>query len=409
MPVPNRPLPPSAGPESGPAEVEDPPVARGGGAVASVRALEPDAPNAIANQLAVLSDRAAQFAARATGPGTRAAYASAWRGWSAWCATVGQPALNGDAGMLALYLTQRADDGLAVSSLRVARSAIRAAHRLAGVPIDLDDARLALVMEGITRAKGVRPRRQAAPAVPDVLRRLLAALPAPETPAAAAPALLARNRAILLLAFGAALRRSELAALAVGDVAVVPDRGLTLLLRRSKTDQHGRGRSVAIWANPGEPTFCPLVALEDWMAVRRDAPGGLAAEHAHLPAPIGDDRQTWAAERPLFCGVGAGGTLTGRVMADKILARLIKQACRHAGLDPTRYSGHSTRRGLLTHGGDLQLPLADLMRQSRHRSVETVLGYIESADLWRNNVTETVFRGTAANRMRRGSGNSENC
>ena len=58
-------------------------------------------------------------------------------------------------------------------------------------------------------------------------------------------------------------------------------------------------------------------------------------------------------------------------MGEKILTRLIKQACPHTGLDKARFSGHAARRGLLTHGGDLQLPLVDVMRQSRHKSVET--------------------------------------
>ena len=79
-------------------------------------------------------------------------------------------------------------------------------------------------------------------------------------------------------------------------------------------------------------------------------------------------------------------------MADKIVARLIKQACRDAGLDPEKFSGHSLRRGLLTHAGDLQLSLVDVMRQSRHQSVDTALGYIEAGDAWRNNITEPVFR-----------------
>ena len=80
-------------------------------------------------------------------------------------------------------------------------------------------------------------------------------------------------------------------------------------------------------------------------------------------------------------------------MSDKIVARLMKQACVLAGLDPKKFSGHSLRRGLLTAAGDLQLPLVDLMRQSRHKSVHTALGYIESGDAWRNNITEPVFGG----------------
>ena len=353
-----------------------------------------------------LSDRAALYAASSSGPGTQAAYRSAWKAYSKWCADIGREPLSGDPGLLALYLTKRAEDGLAVSSLQVARAAIRAAHRLAGVSLDLDDPRLSLVMEGIVRTHGVRPRRQAAPAVPDVLRRLLTALPASNTPEAAAPALAARHRAMLLIGFGAALRRSEIVALTIGDIEVVDSRGLSVLVRRSKTDQHGRGRTIAIWANHRDPEFCPVTAFEAWMAFRSAAPDWtqppVAAEPPALPphnveasrtSQVPQASQAWRAERPLFCGVTSAGGLMTEAMSDKIVARLMKQACLLAGLDPKKFSGHSLRRGLLTTAGDLQLPLVDLMRQSRHKSVDTALSYIESGDAWRNNITEPVFGG----------------
>src|SRR5215471_6849979 len=144
-----------------------------------------------------------------------------------------------------------ADQGLAVSSIRVALAAIRTAHLLAGRSIDLRHPRLAMVLEGVTRSKGVRPRRQAAPAVPGLLRLMLAKRPAPTLP------LGARERAMLLLGFGAALRRSELVALTLGDVEPVPGRGIKLLIRRSKTDPHGKDQAVAVWANPQQPDCCP--------------------------------------------------------------------------------------------------------------------------------------------------------
>ena len=391
----------------------------------------PILPSQIIKKLAALSESAAQYAKNASGPGTQAAYRSAWKIFSAWCTTIGREPLSGDPGLLALYLTKRAEDGLTVSSLQVARAAIRAAHRLAGIPLNLEDPRLGLVMEGIVRTHGVRPRRRAAPAIPDILRRLLTALPAPNTPDAAAPALAARHRAMLLIGFGAALRRSEIVALSVDDITVVDNRGLTVLVRRSKTDQHGQGRTIAIWANHRDPDFCPLAAYEAWMAFRRAAPDGAFAPAKLFVEPpalsaagLPDSDKTdsflpvsqrsallskslptmqaasaphattaWEVEKPFFCGItSAGGLMRGK-MSDKVVARLMKQACVLAGLDPKKFSGHSLRRGLLTAAGDLQLPLVDLMRQSRHRSVHTALGYIESGDAWRNNITEPVFGG----------------
>ena len=73
---------------------------------------------------------------------------------------------------------------------------------------------------------------------------------------------------MLLLGFGAVLRRSELVVLCIGDVARVLGRGLTMLVQRSKTDQHGHGQQVAIWANPANPLTSPLTALERWQTVR---------------------------------------------------------------------------------------------------------------------------------------------
>jgi len=255
------------------------------------------------------------------------------------------------------------------------------------------------VVEGITRSKGVRPRRQAAPAVPGVLRLMLASRTVPDTPpgaretSVARAAIVARERAMLLLGFGAALRRSELVALTLGDVETVPGRGLKLLVRRSKTDPHGQGHDIAVWANPDEPGVCPLAALESWLAHRRTAPD---LDWTATP--------TVRAERPLFCAVTKTGRVTGAALSDKAVARLVKQAARDAGLDPERYSGHSLRAGLATAAGDAGAGLAELMRQTRHKSTEVALGYLRPADLWRNNVTEKVFRSDAADDASGGGG-----
>jgi site-specific recombinase XerD len=327
-----------------------------------------------AAELAALSARAAIYATRARGEGTLRAYRSAWRGYEAWCRSLGREPLDGDPDTVAMYVTRRADDGLAVSSIRVALAAIRTAHLLAGIPLDLRQPRFAMVLEGVVRGRGVRPRRQVTPAVPDLLRRMLDALPSPGSP------LGVRSRAMLLLGFGAALRRSELVALRLGDVAAVPGRGLRLLVRRSKTDQHGHGQEVAIWANPADPLLCPAAALDAWLGLRAKAPD---LAHALPAAEHG--------ERPLFCAMTKTGRLTGDTLSDKAVARLVKSAAGAAGLDAAQFSGHSLRAGLATAAGDAGAGLADLMRQTRHKSTEVALGYLRPADLWRNNVTDGVF------------------
>ncbi len=325
-------------------------------------------------ELHLLSERAALYASRARGEGTRRVYRSAWRGYAAWCHSLGREPLAGDPNLLAMYVTRRADGGVAVSTLRVDLAAIRTAHLLAGIPLDLHDPRLAMVVEGITRRLGTRPRRQAAAAVPDVLRRLLAAC------ASSGTALGARDRAMLLLGFGAALRRSELVALRLGDLETIPNRGIRLLVRRSKTDQHGQGQDVAVWANPADPLLCPVAAVSAWRQHRDQA--------QDLQGPVPESVRR---ERPLFCAVTKAGRATGTMLSDKAVARLVKGAAGKAGLDPERYSGHSLRAGLATAAGDAGAALPDLMRQTRHKSTQVALAYLRPADLWRNNVTERVF------------------
>ena len=328
-----------------------------------------------------LSALAAGYAVRARGAGTRRAYRAAFRGFAAWCATLGRNPVPADPELVSWYVTKRAHEGCAVATIRVDLAAIRAAHELAGIRLDLRDPRLAMVIEGVSRTTGTRPRRQAAPAVPGVLRLMLAKLRPASEP------LGARDRAMLLIGFGAALRRAELVALTLGDVETVSGRGLRLTVRRSKTDQHGKGQPVAICANAAEPGFCPLAALEAWMAHRRDGPD------LDWTAPA-----TLRAERPLFCTVTKAGRLTGAALSDKAVARLVKAAAAAAGLDPERFSGHSLRAGLATAAGDEGAGLAELMRQTRHKSTEVALGYLRPADLWRNNVTEKVFRGSGKQR-----------
>ena len=344
---------------------------------------------ALSAALQDLHERAAGYATRARGPGTLRTYRSAWHAWEAWCARFGRAPLQGEPRLLAMYAVHCADRGLSVSSLRVHLAAILAAHRLAGVALDAGDPRLAMVVEGIVRSRGTRPRRQAAAAVPAMLRRMLATRPAPPNPMGL------RDRALLLLGFAAALRRSELVALCLGDVTPVAGRGLRVLVRRSKTDQHGTGQEVAIRANHAEPGLCPVVALQAWLLVR------------HQGADLDGLSPDAAAEAPLFVGMSKAGRLSPARLSDRAVSRLVGQAARDAGIErPERFSGHSLRAGFATAAAEAGVDLAHLMRQTRHKSADTALGYLRPADLWRNNPTQAVWDANKAERDDAGAGDA---
>ncbi|MGE3703385.1 MAG: site-specific integrase [Hyphomicrobiaceae bacterium] len=319
--------------------------------------------------LGELSDRANAFAVKSRGDGTRRAYKSAWDAYMDWCQAVGRDPLDSDPETLALYVTARAKD-LTVSSITVAVAAIREAHRLAGRPIPHNDVRLSMVLEGIRRAKGTRPARKAAPAVPNVLWRLLATRQPTYRPAGA------RDRAMMLVGFGAALRRSELVALRVGDVMVEPGYGLIVTIARSKADQHGEGREISVCQNPDDPEFCPVLAYERWMIHRKGGPDGACPD------------------RPLFCAVNRADVLSGEPLCDRTVSRLMKHAARMAGMEEGNYSGHSLRRGFATAAARAGVGLADLMQQTRHTSIKVALGYIDEANRWKDNASASVFRGS---------------
>jgi len=312
-------------------------------------------------ELRTLAAEAAVWATRARADGTRRVYRSAWVHFTAWCRRLGLEPLSGDAGQIGLYLAGAAER-LAVPTLRVHLAAIATAHRLAGLAIDLRHPRIAQVLEGIARTRAGTVRRQA----PPLTMTSLAALVSAQAPGS----LGIRNRAMLLIGFGAALRRSELVALNAGDVVEVPERGLEITVRRSKTDRLGRGEGVAIWA-ARDPSLCAVTAWQAWMALR----GSIGADE------------------PLFCAVRKNGVLTGRRLSDKVVVRLIKEAARAAGLaNPERYSGHSLRAGLATAAAEEEAGLHDIMRQTRHKSADTARRYLRTRDRWRNNVTERLFR-----------------
>jgi len=328
-----------------------------------------------ADEIRDLAAQAAVYATQARKPGTLRAYRSAWRQYGAWCVRLGLPALSADPRLVGMYLTAAAER-LAVATLQVHLAAIVTAHRLVGLSLDPGHPGIALLMDGIRRRRGTRPARQATPITPAMLARIVRAQS--DTP------LGLRNRAILL---AGSLRRSEIVGLDTGDLEFVEGRGVVLTVRRSKTDQHGAGQAVAVWRSD-DPNLCAPTALRRWLE--------------HRDAHHSDD--------PLFVGLRVGGVMTATRLSDKAVVRLVKDTAEAVGdADPglvertfgslnvsvrRSYSGHSLRAGLATAAAEAEAQLHDVMRQTRHKSVEVARRYMRSADLWRNNVTEKVMRRT---------------
>lgn len=192
------------------------------------------------------ADQARAYARAATSEATRKAYRADMDAWRAWAQSHQTPVMPCDPEMLAVYLGSMASDHKPASIAR-RLAAICSAHRAAGFEPPRRHAAVRAVMAGIRRTKGVA-QHQARPVTPEALR-------------AAVEQASPRDRALLLLGFAGAFRRSELVTLDVADLTWSPE-GLAVTLRRSKTDQDGEGRVVGI------PRGIATVAVEQWIAGR---------------------------------------------------------------------------------------------------------------------------------------------
>ena len=199
---------------------------------------------------------------------------------------------------------------------------------------------------------------------------------------AAAAALRARrDKALLLVGYAAALRRSELVALDVDDVSE-NDSGLVVYIARSKTDQAGLGDFVGIAHGHPRSTCsstCPIRGWQEW----RDA----------LTATTGELPPASPAFRPITRHGRLGtptdsGDVHARLTGQSV-ALIVKRAVGLLGDDlrfaPARYAGHSLRAGFATQAASVGVPLDRIMRQTRHSSVAVAMRYIREANLWTNN------------------------
>lgn len=289
-------------------------------------------------------------AERAKATSTRRAYAAAWTAFEAWTAEQGRSPFPADGDLVADYIGFLAREGLKPATVEVYLSALSVAYAAAGFPGLRQHPRVKAVREGFQRSHGVA-QRKAAPMAAGELRASLAALPATLGGT--------RDRALLLLGFAGALRRSELVALDVADVRPVAD-GMVMRIRRSKTDQKGVGCDLAIPFG-ASPEVCPVAALRAWL----DAAG--------------------IVEGPLFRSVGKAGRVSAERLSDRSVALIVKAAADRAGLDAAAFSGHSLRAGFTTAAARAGRALPNIMRQTRHVKAETVLGYIREADLFKDN------------------------
>jgi integrase len=278
-----------------------------------------------------------EFLAAATAPNTRRAYESDVRHFIARGGRI--PATSEQ---VARFLAERAGS-LSVATLARRLAGIRAAHVERGFPDPTKGELIRLTFRGVRRKHG-KPQRRVAPLTIEHLTAVISALGNSTRDI--------RDRALLLIGFAGAFRRSELSGIQYGWIRRT-EQGVSITLGKTKTDQESKGRSVVI---PQVGGFtCPVAALEAWLAL------------------------TGIVEGPLFRRVSKSDKLAEGLSASAI-ATIVKQRAAQIGLDPAHFSGHSLRAGFATSAAVAGMPMWRIKRQTGHVSDAALAMYIRETD-----------------------------
>jgi site-specific recombinase XerD len=305
-------------------------------------------------ELAEIAAEARDYVAASRAENTTRVYRTGWAQFTAWCDEHRVVALPAGAETVACYVADLAKVAKpATIDLRLA--AISAAHRAAGHDSPTKEEAVRLVRCGVRRTLGTVQRQVHPVTVPD-LRTMLEGLGI--DPAGC------RDRALLLLGFAGALRRSELVGLDVADACEGAD-GLTVRLRRSKTDQEGAGRTLGIPFG-SNPVTCPVRAWRAWLEV-----SGII-------------------EGAAFRAVDRHGHIGTTRLSGQAVALVLKRHAARAGLDPGEMAGHSLRAGLATSAASAGVPERVIAKQTGHKGTAMLRRYIREGSLFRENAASAV-------------------
>jgi site-specific recombinase XerD len=293
--------------------------------------------------------------ARSRAESTLAAYRRDWSRFTAWADDRGLDAERARPDDVAAYVAHLVELGRKPATIERAVVSISVAMKSLG-RVDDNPTRAEVVRQvlaGMRRTLGAA-QKKARPLGTAELTRLVSGCP----PTRAG----LRDRALLLLGFTAALRRSEVAALNVEDVLVVDDRGLEVTVRRSKTDQEGEGAVIPVRA-ASDPTCCPVRAWQAW-------------------------RETLAYdEGPAWRSIDRHGHV-GRRLSDRAVTLILDRAAGAAGVTRDRLSAHSLRAGYVTTAAQRGHSERKIANVSRHKSMPVLRGYIRRATVWDDAATD---------------------
>jgi len=286
---------------------------------------------------------------------TKRNYESSWNDFTHFCTSYRVSPLPATYQTVIAYL-ELAAQGNKATTLKTKLAGIAYFHRLADAEDPTKTEQVRTVMAGIRRTLGTAPDRKR-PITRVELTVMTAALPQTRTGL--------RDRAILLLGFGGAFRRSELVSLNFEDLEFVGGR-MIVTLRKSKTDQEARGLKKSIPALENDD-LCPVQAVLAWL-------NASAIRHG-----------------PLFRKIDRHNHIGKRALGDHAIASLIKSIAKKVGLESERFSGHSLRAGFITQSALEETPEWQIQEVSGHRNTAVLRDYIRDAGAGQQRAIKRAF------------------
>lgn len=303
-----------------------------------------------------------EYMLEAKADNTKKAYTSDWNDFTAWCSSNGLNSLPASPDTIICYVKHLADERkFKASTIKRRISSISQAHQAKELEPPTQTYRVRMFFKGLKRKKSKTNKnfnieQGKAPVMLYQLKAMVDALPN--------NFIGVRDKAILLIGWAGARRRSEIVALDVDDLDF-SENGVTLIIRRSKTNQEGEAEKVSIWYGANEDT-CPVRALKGWL------------EEAGIT------------EGAIFRGINRHGQISKKRLSDKSVALIVKRSAQAIGLDASDFAGHSLRAGLATQSAMSGLSERSIMKQTGHKSVEVLRRYIREGSAFNDNVTSKL-------------------
>ena len=273
---------------------------------------------------------------------TLRAYQSDFRDFSTFCAKNSFPSIPTQPKIIALYITHLSKSSK-FSTLKRRIASISVIHKLKGHYLDTKHPIIMENLHGIKRTLGSRQKAKK-PILINDLKLIIKAIDKEKI----------RDKALILLGFAGGFRRSELVNILHEDIEFVSE-GIKILIKRSKTDQSGEGIIKAIpYFDNNE--FCPVLTLKDYIKQKISKKN----------------------EDKIF------------EISDKSVALIIKKYAQKAGLDSSRYAGHSLRSGFATTAAEFGAEERNIMAMTGHKTTQMVRRYIHEANLFKNNALNKV-------------------